>query len=427
MSYDLILCRSLTYAQRAVRALEGAGITAVVARAPQIYLDSGCGYCARISEKASGGCARCAAKDRHLSGPCAPAGARGIFPGGRAVIYLDAAATSLQKPESVRTAVNRAMRLCASPGRGSHAAAQAAADIVFACRSAAAGLFGLETPEKVVFTLNATHALNIAISSLVRPGDRVVVSGYEHNAVTRPLHALGAQVDVARVRTVRRGGGGPCLRGAAARGALRCLQPCVKRFSGLSCPWSVLRGFAGTRGVPLVIDASQSAGSLPLDCRELGAAFIAMPGHKGLMGPQGTGMLLCRDTGRPVLFGGTGSASASQDMPPFLPDRLEAGTHNVPGIAGLLAGIEAVQKVGLTKILQHEQRLTRRMGEELAGIHGLRVFLSPTLSAQAGVLSVKPESCSCEALAESLGERGVAVPSAPVCTAPPARMKRPAR
>jgi selenocysteine lyase/cysteine desulfurase len=140
-----------------------------------------------------------------------------------------------------------------------------------------------------------------------------------------------------------------------------------------------------------------------------------MPGHKGLMGPQGTGMLLCRDSGQPVLFGGTGSASASQDMPPFLPDRLEAGTHNVSGIAGLLAGIEAVRKVGPAEILRHEQRLTRRMGEQLTGIPGLRVFLSPTPSAQAGVLSVAPGTCSCEALAESLGERGVAVRSGLHC------------
>lgn len=330
------------------------------------------------------------------------------------MIYLDAAATSMQKPESVSAAVIRAMRMCASPGRGSHTAARSAADIVFACRSAAAALFGLDTPEKVVFTLNATHALNIALSSLVRPGDRVVISGYEHNAVTRPLHALGAQVDIAR---------SPLFDEAAAVKAFaervhgaRCVV-CnhVSNVFGFILPVSDVARLCRDAGVPLVIDASQSAGCLPLNCGELGAAFVAMPGHKGLMGPQGTGLLLCRESGEPILFGGTGSASASQEMPPFLPDRLEAGTHNVSGIAGLLAGIEAVRKVGPAEILRHEQRLTRRMGERLAEIPGLRMFLSPTPSAQAGVLSVVPETCSCEALAESLGEHGVAVRSGLHC------------
>ncbi len=331
------------------------------------------------------------------------------------MIYLDSAATSLQKPEAVRAAVNRAMRRFASPGRGSHAAARDAADAVFACRSAAAALFGLDTPEKVVFTQNATHALNIAVFSLVRPGDRVVVSGYEHNAVIRPLHALGAQVDIAR--------SGLFDEAAAVRAFEERLQGArcavcthVSNVFGFILPISRSARLCRDARVPVIIDASQSAGCLPVHCGELGAAFVAMPGHKGLLGPQGTGLLLCGESGEPVLFGGTGSASASRDMPPFLPDRLEAGTHNVAGIAGLLAGIEAVQKFGTESILRHEQKLTRLMGERLQRIPGLHVFLSSVPSAQAGVLSIETKTCSCEALAESLGERGVAVRSGLHCS-----------
>jgi selenocysteine lyase/cysteine desulfurase len=325
----------------------------------------------------------------------------------------------------VEAAVLRAMRSCASPGRGSHAAAMRAADAALDCRIAAAGLFGVDSPENVIFTQNATHALNIALQNLVRPGDRVVVSGYEHNAVTRPLHALGARMDVVR---------SPLFDAdlAAAAFAERLHEAkaavCtyVSNVFGFIFPIERIAALCRAAGVPLVIDASQGAGSLPIDLAALRAAYIAMPGHKGLLGPQGTGLLLCRKGTDPILYGGTGSSSASQDMPDFLPDRLEAGTHNIPGIAGLLAGIEAVRGAGTDVILAHERRLLRAMASRLEEIPGLRVFRARNPDAQAGVLSVLTERCSCEELSEALGERGVGVragrPSAPVAP-PPARPK----
>ena len=256
------------------------------------------------------------------------------------MIYLDSAATSLLKPPSVARAASMAIRTMASPGRGGHSAAMRAADTVFACRAAAAALFHVPEPERVVFTMNATHALDIAIHSLVSPGDPVVISGYEHNSVTRPLYALGAQVRVAA---------SPLFDPAAAVDAFRRALPgaraavctMVSNVFGYLLPVQEIAELCAAARVPLIVDASQAAGCVALDASALGAAFVAMPGHKGLLGPQGTGILLCFAQPEPLLYGGTGSQSMLQTMPEQLPDRLEAGTHNVPGIAGLLAGIRA--------------------------------------------------------------------------------------
>ncbi len=324
------------------------------------------------------------------------------------MIYLDCAATSLQKPPSVEAAVLAAMKSCASPGRGSHTASMNAADVVYDCRTAAAELFGVDSPEKVIFTMNATHALNIALNSLVKRGDTVVISGYEHNAVTRPLHAVGARVKTAR---------SPLFDADAAVEAFARLLPgaqcavCnyVSNVFGFILPIERIARLCRDYGVPLVVDASQAAGTLPIDCTALGAAFVAMPGHKGLLGPQGTGLLLCREGGEPLLFGGTGSNSALQDMPDFTPDRLEAGTHNVPGIAGLLAGLEEVRRRGLRDILTHERNLMRLLSDRLEGLSGVEVFRSRRPEMQTGVLSVRTENSTCDDLAEALNAHGVAV------------------
>ena len=324
------------------------------------------------------------------------------------MIYLDSAATSLQKPQAVPQAVSEALRVCASPGRGSHVPAMRAADVALDCRTLAAEFFGAPSPDNVVFTMNATHALNIALASLVRPGDRVVVSGWEHNAVTRPLHALGAELVVARAPLFDADATAEAF-SKRLPGARCCVCTHVSNVFGFILPIRRIAELCRTAGVPLVIDASQSAGALRVDMRELEAAFVAMPGHKCLLGPQGTGLLLCGAPVRPLLFGGTGSNSALQDMPDFLPDRLEAGTHNVPGIAGLLAGMEAVRDLGIGRILAHEQRLLQHMCERLEAIPGLRLFRAKDAEMQAGVLSAVPESCTVEALSGALGERGVAV------------------
>lgn len=327
------------------------------------------------------------------------------------MIYLDNAATTFQKPPAVEAAMVEALRTMSSPGRGGYAAALAAADAAFDCRSALAELYGLKNPEQVVFTANATHALNIAIKTLVSPGGRVAISGYEHNAVTRPLAALEADVRIAEA---------PLFQPEAVLESFASLVDgsleaviCthVSNVFGFIQPVEAIAALCRTWGVPLIIDDSQAAGVLPLDMAELGAAFIAMPGHKGLYGPQGTGVLLCGSGIQPrtLLEGGTGSLSIQQEMPDFLPDRLEAGTHNMPGIAGLLAGVRYVRRQGMEGICRRERQLTQMAAEELRVLPGVTVYAQPDLHAQTGVLSFTAEGREVEALGQALGERGIAV------------------
>ena len=183
----------------------------------------------------------------------------------------------------------------------------------------------------------------------------------------------------------------------------------VSNVFGYVLPVERIGALCRSRGVPFVVDASQSAGCLQVDMDALGAAFVAMPGHKGLYGPQGTGLLLCAAPTRTLLEGGTGSASALQEMPDFLPDRLEAGTHNIPGVAGLLEGIRYVARRGTGAILAHEQALTARAVRGLSSLPGVRVFADPTRQCQAGVVSFQVEGLDCEQVGERLGKRGLAL------------------
>lgn len=323
------------------------------------------------------------------------------------MIYLDSAATSLYKPRAVSQAMQHAMATMSSPGRGGHPAAMAAADTVYQCRAAAAELFHAPDPEHVVFTMNATHGLNLAIHSLVQPGDTVVVSGYEHNSVTRPLHLRKAKVRVAAGRLFD-----PEAVLADFRkllpGAKAAVCTHVSNVYGFVLPIAEIAELCTRFGVPLIVDASQSAGVLPVNLQALHAAFIAMPGHKSLLGPQGTGLLLCRGTGQPLISGGTGSQSVLQSMPEDLPDRLEAGTHNVPGIAGLCEGIRYVSaREGI--IHEHELLLLRQLREGLQAVPELELFYDKNERCQTGVLSLRSRKLDCEELAQRLADRGVAV------------------
>ncbi len=327
------------------------------------------------------------------------------------MIYLDAAATTFQKPPAVVQAVERAFHSMTTPGRGGYQEAELAAETVFRCRCAAAELFHVSSEEQVVFTSNATHGLNIAIKTLVQPGDTVLVSGYEHNAVMRPLHGIGGvKIKVASgvlfdseaiLRDFRQ-------KLTTDVRAVICTH--VSNVFGFILPILEISELCHIRGVPLIIDASQSAGILPVDFQKFGAAFIAMPGHKGLYGPQGTGILLCADNHvTPLLEGGTGSMSALRGMPPFLPDRLEAGTQNVPGIAGLAEGLRFLQQTGIETIAAHETRLIGNLAETLQQWPSLRVFHTMTQGEQSGVLSVLAKGIDSEALAAKLAQKGIAV------------------
>ena len=315
------------------------------------------------------------------------------------MIYLDSAATSLLKPPSVARATAMAVRTMASPGRGGHSAAMCAADTVFACRETAAELFHVPEPERVVFTMNATHALNIAIHSLVSPGDPVVISGYEHNSVTRPLHALGAQVRVAESPLFAPEAAVSAFR-RALPGAKAAVCTMVSNVFGYLLPVREIAELCAAAGV--VRRARAPGGALR-------PKQALMPRHKGLLGPQGTGILLCFAQPKPLLCGGTGSQSVLQDMPEELPDRLEAGTHNVPGIAGLLAGIRYLSAQGVEHIERRERWLAQRLMAQLRAQPRLEVFASPDPACQTAVLSVRCRDMDSELLAQKLARYGIAV------------------
>ena len=318
------------------------------------------------------------------------------------MIYLDNGATSFQKPEAVYRAVERAMRTCANPGRGGYQAAMEASRTVYNCREEAAKLFGCQ-PEQVALTTSCTHGLNIAIRSVVKPGGRVVVTGFEHNAVTRPLHALGAKITVVG-QTLFDWEESLQAFEDALREADAAVFTHVSNVFGYILPVKEMAALCRMRGIPFVIDAAQSAGALDVDLDALGADFIAMPGHKGLLGPQGTGLLLCGGRAEPLLFGGTGSASIQQAMPEDLPERLEAGTLNVPGYAGLTEGLRYLNKTGVRAIFQREHRQLQRCVLGLKEL-GMQVFAGDH---QAATVSFLP-GMDCEEAAQVLARQGIAV------------------
>lgn len=318
------------------------------------------------------------------------------------MIYLDNGATSFPKPQEVSQAVARALEQGANPGRGGYGAAMEAGNLVLNCREAAGRLFHCK-PEQVVLTANCTQGLNIAIGSLVKEGDRVLISGFEHNAVVRPLYARKADLRIAGRRLFQWEEILESFRRELRRGVDAAVFTYVSNVFGYILPVEKLAALCREAGVPFILDAAQAAGSLKVSM-ELGADFIAMPGHKGLLGPQGTGLLLCGQPGKPLLYGGTGSQSRSHEMPQDLPERLEPGTLNVPGAAGLAAGISIVERKGTDAIFRREHTQAEKLSRDLRDL-GFRVFAGEH---QAGTVSFQGKR-DCEEIAAYLGKRGIAV------------------
>jgi cysteine desulfurase / selenocysteine lyase len=306
-------------------------------------------------------------------------------------VYLDYAATSAVRPPEVTEAMVRYLRdVGATPGRAGHRRATEAGRIVLRCRRALAALFNAPgDPGRVTLHLNATHALNAALAGVLRPGDRVVRTAYDHNAVRRPVAALRAR-GVAETVLAGRADGTLDLDEveAAVAGARVLTVPHACNLLGASLPLAVLAERAHAAGALLLVDAAQTAGHLPVDVQAMGVDLLAFTGHKGLLGPQGTGGLWVRDGVEvaPTLFGGTGGDSDSPDMPALLPDRLEAGSMNGPGIAGLLAGVEWVEARGVEATHAHEAALKARLRARLEGIPGVRL-LSPAAPEGVGIVT----------------------------------------
>jgi cysteine desulfurase family protein len=321
--------------------------------------------------------------------------------------YLDFAATSAVRPPRVAQAVADFLTECgASAGRGGHSAAIEAERVVFRCRRAVQKVLRVPgDPGRIAFMLNATHALNTALWGVTSPGDAVVVSQYDHNAVLRPAHEL-ARARGIDVRMLRGSPSGSLDLDEARRllqGARLLVVNVVSNVLGSRLPLAELSALAHAAGALVLVDAAQGAGHVPIDFGAEGADLVAFTGHKGMLGPQGTGGLWVREgvDVRPLLRGGTGGDSSNREMPSAMPDHLEAGTMNTPGLAGLLAGCEHVLEQGVERIHAHEAALKARLREGLAELPGVRVH-SPAAPDGAGIVTLTHQRLDPAALAERL-------------------------
>ena len=329
------------------------------------------------------------------------------------MIYLDNAATSWPKPDCVHEAMFRYMRdVGASPGRSGHRLATEAERIRFDAREAIAELFGLSDPMRVVFALNATEALNLVIQGLLPPGSHVVATSMEHNSVMRPIRAVeqrGVSVSVA-----------PCRPdGTMAPDAIEeCIRPETRlivanhasNVCGTVLPIRAIGAAARRRGIPFLVDAAQTAGCRRIDLAADDVDLLAFTGHKGLLGPSGTGGLAINDEFDVSLLpqmtcGGTGSRSESETQPDFLPDKYESGTPNAVGIAGLTAGARYVLKRGVERIREHERDVTQRLIDGLRNIVAVRVFGTKDARQQTAAVSFTIDGHSVSDVARALDER----------------------
>ena len=331
--------------------------------------------------------------------------------------YLDYAATSAVRPPSVIEAVSGFLADCgATPGRAGHLRAVEAGRVAFRCRRTLARLLGLPgDPGRIAFTFNATHALNTAIRGILGPGDIVVTSAYDHNSVLRPVHYLARERGT-RVRMLSGTPEGEMDLTEAERlleGARLLIVNAASNVLGVRLPLEALAERAHAAGALVLVDAAQSAGHLPESPAAAGADIVALTGHKGLLGPQGTGGLWVREgvEVEPLLVGGTGGDSTLRDMPPGMPDHLEAGTANSPGLAGLLAGCEYLIDRGVAEIHAEEKRLKHMLREGLARVPGVRV-LSPPAPDGVGVVTITSGEVDPGTLATVL-DRGFGVSTRP--------------
>ena len=329
------------------------------------------------------------------------------------MIYLDNAATSYPKPPQVIRAVAGTMeKLGANPGRSGHRLALCAGRVVNACREALCDLLEAGEPEQVIFTQNATEGLNLAIRGTLHLGDEVLCTPMEHNAVMRVLKEYEAQgmITLTVLPLDHLGLVQPHAMQKAITPRTALAVVChASNVTGVIQPVEKLGAVCRENGVPLLVDAAQSAGILPVGLNTLQADMIALPGHKGLLGPQGTGVLVLRKglLPRPLKFGGTGSRSESMMQPFEMPDRYESGTLNLPGIAGLLAGVQFIRRHG-EAIRAYENALTQRLLCALASIPGVTILGHPE-ARRVGVVSfLLPNLDSAEA-ADELDRLGFAL------------------
>ena len=340
-------------------------------------------------------------------------------------VYLDNAATSFPKPPSVTEEADLCIRrYCGNPGRGSHPLAMASAEKIFECREAMATFFGIDDPANVIFTLNTTYAINLFLKGILRRGDHVLISDLEHNSVYRPIYKMAKSGFITYDIF-------PSLCGLEKASPTRICAAIAKRIKpntrlvicthasnicSYSLPIAAIGGFCHRHGILFAVDAAQSAGHLPIHMAEMNIDALAVPGHKGLYGMQGVGaLLLARPFSIDTLTeGGNGLLSLEGDMPENSPERYESGTLPTPAIASLLRGVEAVSRLGLDQIREHETNLFSLARERLSVLDRVTIY-APQY--EGAVLLFNVDEIPSEKIAAALGKKGICVRSGHHCSA----------
>lgn len=327
-------------------------------------------------------------------------------------IYLDNAATTFPKPESVYAAVeDYQRRIGTAVGRGAYRESIEAQRIVDSCRYSAAQLLGAENPDRIIFTFNGTDGLNLALRGVCRPGDHVITTEFEHNSVLRPLRWLKENRDV-DVTTIR-----PEANGQVSVAAVRAkLRPTTRllaiqhasNVTGVIQPIDELCRLARDSKVLTLIDAAQTAGHIPIDLSQLPADILACPGHKGLLGPLGTGLVYIRPGVEQTIdcyrLGGTGTQSEDDRQPDVMPDHFEAGNHNGPGLAGLNAGLKYLEKKTVAAVRDSEAILIAQLVDGLRAVRGVTVYGHDPHIPHVGVVSLNIEGYSPQDVATVLDD-----------------------
>ncbi len=339
------------------------------------------------------------------------------------MIYLDNAATGFPKPSSVVEEVYAALtEYGGNPGRGAHRLSMKAAERLYDCRASAASLLGVSDPSRIIFVQNATMALNIAIKGLVADGDHVLISDLEHNAVLRPLKELER---VGRI-TLDTFPTGPSKESPAAlcRAIEERVRPNTRllvaihasNICSLRLPMYEIGTYCRRHGIRFVADASQSAGHHSIDMEQMKIDALCLPGHKGLMGLQGSGILALGEGVLPktLIEGGSGYRSLEPFMPSELPERFEAGTLATPAIAGLLRGIEEVSRIGVERIARHERTLFSHLRSRLSRLEGIKLYLPEH---EGSILLFNLDGIPSEEVGRALDRRGICVRAGFHCAA----------
>ena len=337
-------------------------------------------------------------------------------------IYIDNAATSFPKPEEVYNETLNCMRnYAANPGRSTHTMALESSTKVSETREILSDFFNITSPFNMIFTSNATEGLNIGIKGVLKPGDHVISTVIEHNSVLRPLNSLskkGVKVTLLAVDT-----NGKLnisnLRKEIQKNTKLIVVNHASNVLGTLQYINTIGRIARDAGILFMVDASQSAGTINIDVEKYNIDLLAFPGHKGLMGPQGTGGLFIRDGISMTNFkeGGTGSNSMSMTQPDFLPDKFESGTLNVPGIAGLCEGVKFIQKIGRRNIQKHEEGLIQYFLEEFKKMPYVKIYGSDCPEKRSAVISINIDNMDSSEVGYLLNKKGIAVRTGYHCAA----------